>query len=325
MRREYRVLGIGFLVLASLLVIISCRKNFPEDRDSFSLDMGFTAKEYSPVLGRNTVYNQNFNSGNSSLPLSFRITAIRDFEGKPAPELLKTFPVTIWKERYTGKEQSLAEIRAKRDTVMRPLWEIGEHNGSFTMWQAARSHIVKAFPDSGYVFDVEVSSSGGRRYFKNLKLRPLPEESFSRSIIFHNLLGDSTRTKIVSGINLWFNKVGNGNTLTFKMLDPQLRPISLAKFNTTKWDDLVHGFNKRFAKDSSSVTYDVAYPIPLVNSVASKYTNKGEASVNFTFQRIGYGGFRLDYLFGFSFKIYEPGDWEVIAYFSNEAPLFTND
>jgi len=325
MRREYNAFVLFGLLLTSLSFTISCKRNFPEEREAFSLDMDFTSKAYFPVLGRNTVYNQNFNNGNSSLPLSYRITEVRDYEGKPALELLKLFPVTRWVERYTGMEQSLAEIRAKRDTVMSPLWEIGEHNGSFTMWEAARSHIVKAFPDSGYVFDVEVSSSGGRRYFKNLKLRPLPEQSSSLSPIKYNLLGDSTRTQMSSGINVWFNKVGNGSTLTFKMLDPKLNPISLGKFNTTKWDDLVHGFNKRFSKDSSSITYDVAYPIPLVKSVVSKYTEKGEASVPFTFERLSFGGYRLNYMLGLLFTIYEPGDWEVIIYFSEEAPLFTND
>ncbi len=313
-------------VCISIAMAYSCKKLLPQDLDAFSLDMNFTQQEYSPVLGRNTVYQGNFNSGESSLPLSFRISSVRTFDGKEAPELLKLFPVSIWTGRYTGEEKSLEEIRAKRDTVMRPLWEIGEHSGNFTMWETANSSILKVFPDSGYVFDVEVESSGGRRYFRNLKLKPFLEQPYALNgfMTFGGILGAETRTPL-RGINVWFNRVGDGSSITFKMLDPDLTPIPLNKFNTTDWANLVHGFNGRFASDFSSVTYDVEYPIPLVPTVATKYTLDGDAFVLFSFDRIGYGGLRLNYAIGIPFNIYQRGAWEVVIYFNDEAPLFEND
>lgn len=322
MKRKYVII---IWMAAIILLGYGCKKNFPQDLTAFSLDMNFTSTEYQPVLGRTTVFTGNFNHGNSSLPLTFRISGVSTFDGKAAPELLKLFPVPIWKERYTGEETSLAEIRAKRDTVMRPLWEIGEHSGTFTMWGTANSNILKVFPDSGYFFDVEVSSPGGRRYFRELKLVPQREEAYQGGIFVHNLLGDSTRTSLMAGVDVWFNRLGDGSSITFKMLDPDLNPISLNNFGNTQWDELVHGFNKRFAPDSSSVTYDVEYPMPLVSTIETKYTNEGMASARFAFDRIGFGGLRSSYSLTFPFRIYERGDWEVIIYFNREAPLFTND
>lgn len=317
-------LRLFILIALGILIAIGCKRNFPEDLSAFSLDMDFRIKEYRPILGRNTSYVQNFNEGNSSKPLTFRISSIRDVDGKIAYEFLKPFPVLSWKENYTGEEKSLAEINAKRDTLMRPLWEIGKHNGGFTMWEAARSNVVKSFPDSGYYFDVEVSSSGGRRYFKDLRLIPYPEDPYSIGHLGINLLGDSTRT-VLRGFKIWCNKVGEGNSITFKALDPQLKPISWAKFNKTDWEGLLHGFNRRFTKDSSAVTYDVAYPIPLVETIRTKYVIGSLARSTFSYDRLVFGGLRVRSDLLLLYQIYEPGDWEIIIYFSDEAPLFTND
>ncbi|KGE15674.1 DUF5007 domain-containing protein [Sphingobacterium deserti] len=310
-----------------LLMAYGCKNNFPQDLNAFSLDMNFTRVAYDPVLGRTSVFAENFNNGNSSLPLTFRISSVRAFDGRPAPELLKLFPVSIWTGRYTGEENSTEEIRAKRDTSMRPLWEIGEHSGMFTMWGTANSSILKVFPDSGYYFDVEVSSTGGRRYFRDLRLVPQLEQPYETGVSNSFILGDSTRTILFDeNIDVWFNRVGEGNTLSFKMFDPDLNPISLNHFGNTKWDELLHGFNKRFASDSSVVTYDVEYPIPLSSTVTTKYTNQsGFAFVQFAFERIGLGGFRSEHFVEFPFKIHQQGDWEVIIYFNKEAPLFSND
>lgn len=325
MKRDYITFLLVFLMT---MFIYSCKKNFPRDLTAFSLDMNYTTEYYAPILGQSTLYERNFNHGNSSLPLSFRIASVRTFEGKPAPELLKLFPVSTWKERYTGEEKTLAEIQAKRDTLLRPLWEIGEHSGSFTMWEAANSTILKVFPDSCYFFDVEVSSTGGRRYFRDLKLVPRLEQAYSGGLSFTNFLGAETRTYLFPHtVFVWFNKVGNGSSLTFKMLNPDLTAIPINNFANTNWDELVHGFNKRFSSDFSSVTYDVAYPIPLVKTVETKYKipGTGNAFAKFSFDRIGEGGFKRTHNLEIPFQIYEKGDWEIIVYFSKEAPLFTND
>lgn len=322
---------IQLTLLAVLGFLLSgCKKNFPSDLDAFSLDMNFTETEFKPVLGRTTQYQDIFNAGESTLPLTFRISSVRTFEGKEAPELLKLFPVSIWKQPYTGNETSLAEIQAKRDTVMRPLWEIGEHAGNLTMHSASNSVVLKSFPDSGYYFDVEVSSNGGRRFFKNMHLSPLKEQPYAPYVengalfpFATNVLGDSTRTLITPMV--WFYKKGEGSSLSFKFLGPDLAPIKLSKFNETNWDKLVHGFNKTFSPDSTSVRYDVAYPVPLVPTLETSWATGGSATTNFVYSRIAFGGGREFGLVRFNFNIYEKGDWEIIFFFQDEKPLFDND
>jgi len=327
MKRKY--IQLLFLTIFGM-VFSSCKKNFPSDLDAFSLDMNFTQTEFKPILGQTTQYQDIFNAGESTLPLTFNISAVRTFEGKEAPELLKLFPVSIWKQPYTGAEKSLAEIQAKRDTVMRPLWEIGQHSGNLTMHGTSSSILLKSYPDSGYYFDVEVSSNGGRRFFKNMHLNPLKEQPYAPFVesgylypISLNLLGDSTRTLISPRV--WFYKKGEGSSLSFKFLGPDLQPIKLSNFNNTDWDKLVHGFNKSFSSDSTSVRYDVAYPIPLVATLDTKWTSGGRASAFFSYSRIAFGGIREISGVQFNFSIYEKGDWEIIFFFPDEKPLFKND
>ncbi|WP_373564745.1 DUF5007 domain-containing protein [Sphingobacterium sp. E70] len=51
------------------------------------------------------------------------------------------------------------------------------------MGESGNSGFVKAQPDSGYVFDVELTNTGGRRYLRNFKLKPLRERPYEPSII----------------------------------------------------------------------------------------------------------------------------------------------
>jgi hypothetical protein len=309
------------MLSTTLLSLQSCVKDFvPSEKAAFSLDMAFTQTEFRPILGRN--YDANFfNDDLSSRPLTFRILNMRAFDGSEAP-------VLIWKEAYTGLETSLEEIDAKREIVNRPLWEIGLHSGSFSMWNVASSDFIRTEPDSCYVFDVEVSNSGGKRYFRDFKLKPQKEDpSTAYFNLMPNVVGDSTRQAIFDS-EFWLNRVGDGNSITFKFLDPKLQPIKLSKFNgMTKedWKYLVHGFNPRFAADSTSVTYDVAYPIPLVPTMTTRYNMGSVATSTFRYNRIAFGGDRITATLNLAYTIHQKGDWEIIVYFPTEAPLFDND
>jgi len=325
------------LLLAILTSTVACKKNFPSDLDSFSLDMNFTTLVYQPFVGRTTEFAGNFNNGQSSLPLHFKLTNVRTYEGKEAPELLKLFPVKIWKSRYSGLEKSIAEIEAKREIVQRPLWEIEEHSGVLTMHDASNSTLLKTFPDSAYFFDIEVSNNGGRRYFRDLKLVPnkeqatIPYQSESSSAhpsLMLNMVGNLTNKFIrTQDVNVWFNRKGDGNSLTFKFLNPDLSLIPLNKFNLTDWDGLVHGFNKRFADDMTSVTYDLAFPVPLVRTIPTDYTTATGALAfsRFSFDRISSGNFKIVSALELEYAIFQEGDWEIVIYFNDEAPEFEND
>lgn len=335
-------LCILFMGLVLLISTPGCKKNLPKDRESIGLDTRFTQTVYSPVLGRNTLFSNNFFLGNSSQPLNFKIINMRTRDGSPAPELTRNTPVQIWTQPYLGDEKSIAEIEAKRKIENRPLFEIREHSAQFLMWSSALSKDVRTQPDSGYVFDVEMSNTGGRRYFRDFKLMPFKERAFEPSVQnaitglaqfvgltpsgTQNLKGAKTGIPIFSNeISVLFKKISDKeNSLTFKFVDSLFKPINPNSFNLTKWDKLVHGFN--MVKTNDSVKYDVAYPIPLIE-YKTPYTNTAgnRAHVVFSYDRIGFGNLREEANINFDFSIYEKGAWEIIIWFRFESPKFTNE
>jgi len=330
-------------ILGAIVFVTACKKNIPDVRLSLADDMQFTVKQYQPVLGRNTLYGDNFNVGSSSIPLNFKIVNMRRFTGEPAPELTDFFPVQVWKTAYDGTEKSIAEIEAKRTIENHQLFEIRQQSGQFVMWAKANSNFVKAQPDSGYVFDVEVSNSGGRKYFKDFKLRPFKERPFEPSTVdasngqniflgntanYSNIRGERTGRFLSPSredVVVLFNKKSDvGNSLTFKFVDTLFNPINPDKFNTTKWESLVHGFD--MVKDSEKVTYKVAYPIPLA-VYPTPYTigNGAAARSTFRYERQGFGNIKETALLVLDYAIYEKGDWEIIFWFKTERPKFAND
>ncbi len=333
-----------------LLSIASCVDKFlPSDLDSLGNDSRFNQLEYRPVLGRNTLMNNNFNAGNASQPLTFKIINMRKLNGDPAPELTENFPVEVWSRPYLGDEKSLAEIQSKRAIQYHPIFDIRKHNGAFEMWAAGNSAFIKTAPDSAYTFDVEVSNSGGRRYFKDMRLVPLKERAFEPSNLdpitgnatrpfinptrVSNMRGRRTSNFMGNGnVEVNFRKLVDGagkdlydgNSLKISFKDSLNQPIDPNNFALTQWDNLLHGFNME--KTTEYVKYNVGYPIPLI-TYKTKYTTVDgtRASLRFRYERFGFGGIREEALLSLDFAIYEKGDWEIIFRFSGESPKFDND
>ncbi len=333
-------ISISLVLLGILAMGSSCSKYLPHNRETLTDDAAFTQSTYQPVLGRSTLYN-TFNAGNSTQPLNFQIINPRTRSGEPAPELTDVFPVKVWNEEYTGNEKSLAEIEAKRSIEMHHLFEIRPHSGQFVMWSEAKSSFLRSLPDSGYIFDVELSNSGGRKYFRDFQLMPYRERPYEPSnldpvtgqatnpnvypTIVNNIYGEKSNQQITGGsIAVFFNKVGEGNSLTFKFEDTLHNPIDPHKFALTDWANLVHGFNMQMNNDS--ITYQVAYPIPLTN-LKTKYTTVDgqKAHVLFQWARQGFGNQRILSQLGLDFNIYEKGDWQIIFWFKRDNPKFDND
>jgi len=336
--KQLLMLGMG------LFMLVSCKKYIPDDQDSLGSDVVYNTNEFTPLLGRNTFYNNIVNIGqNTSQPLSFKIVNVRDIDGQPATLFDDKFPVKIWTKAYSGYEKSIDEIESKRKIEYRPILEILEKSGNINFWgQSVNSNFVKAQPDSGYVFDIEISNTGGRRYLRDFKLKPYRERAFEPSIMdpvtglsplpythpasTTNLFGERTNLLVFpSEINVYFNKLerkGTGSrTLTISFLDSLNRPIDVKKFAATEWDKLVHGFNHRF--ENGKVIYDVAYPIPLA-PIKTDFTSEdgGAAVMNFKFRRKGQFGFLEDCGIQMPFAIYEEGDWEIQFRFMYETPRF---
>lgn len=334
-----------FFIWILIISAFSCGKFVPTERETIGIDSDFPQQVFTPYLGRTTIYTDVFYKGSTTFPADFEIQNVRRRNGNPAPELTDVFPVKVWKQAYTGLETSLDEIEAKRAIENHPLLEVKKHSGEVVLWEGARSHFVRAYPDSGYLFDVKVSNSGGARFFKGLKLMPYREQPFFPSNLNATsgmpnspgvwpsaivMVGDSSNRSLGGGdIDVYIRKVQSGtlnagNKLTFRFLDKNDQFINPDNFSATDWPHVVHGFNMQ--KSVSGVTFDVAYPIPLV-PVSTRYTtNNGSlATATFAYRRIGFGNREVTNYVRLNFAIYEPGNWEIVFKFKFDNPKFRND
>ena len=352
----YKMLQCGFLLMAAtvLLGLSSCKKWLPEDRDYLSERAVFTQTEFHPILGRTTLYSRIYNTDNSTTPITFEITNVRYKKtGKPTDDLAQEYPVWVWKQAYTGYEKSVEEINAKREKEDKPLWEIRTHSGDMVLWSSADSNMLEQMPEQGYLFDVVASNSGGTNVYRDMELAPYREMPYEPNVldpftgevikiypvpadssifsrfwihpVLSNIFGDSTDLRMENdSVRVFFRKTGDGNSLSFKFLDKDSTLIDPAKFNRTVWDSLLHGFNVEVT--DTAVKYEVAYPIPLVKFPTRFTTSDGsEASVNFSFDRVGFGNIRQRCTISFAFAIYQKGDWDIIFDFYDDNPKFRDE
>lgn len=340
-------------VLLLITGIAACRKWGPSDADFLSTRAVYNQKIFPPTLGRTTLYSQIYNTDNSSTPIQFKMLNVRyKSNGQPTTDLEQPLQVLVWKDSYTGEEKSLEEIEAKRTIETHPVWEIRPESGDFVLWAEAANASLRHQPDSGYLFDVEATNSGGKNIYKDMLLMPLREQPYSPSeydpvtglqrafypnpadssqfILQYNhpgidrIVDDETNLGLKSdSVRVLFNKKGNGSSLSFKFMDKDSMPINPAMFNLTPWDSLLHGFNKQITE--TEVTYQVAYPIPLMR-YKTRYTNGdgSQAYVKFTFTRIRFGNVRETGTVDLNFNIWQKGDWEIIFYFRNN-PRFRDE
>lgn len=322
---------------------VSCMDQFiPDSLDAFDQDAGFTQLVYKPKLGRSNVFTDNYNSANSTLPMTFEITSITRKDGSPAPELTDNFPVKVWKKPYLGTERSVAEIEAKRGIEYRPLFQVHKHSGNFVMWAEAVSSFVKCSPAECYVFDVLAQNSGGYKYTTRMELTPEREADYEPSnydpetglATSEYLIPTSVRYLYTTDnffmlkeeVHIYIKKnEESGNkekTLTFRFYDAEYNPINPTEFNETKWADLAPGLFFDMEKTTEYVRYKVPYPLPLIEMPLS-YTNKtgDQIHVSFKASRLSYSGYRITPQVDFDFAIYTEGDWEIIFVFSSGRPL----
>lgn len=344
-----------YFILSAILTVIvlsaGCKKWYgvPSDTDFLSEQADYTVRSFSPTIGRTNLFSGSFNADGSNLPLTFQIVNMRNAsDGSPATDPLQVVPTLVWTGAYTGLEGSIAEIEAKRQLEDHPMWEVRK-SGEFVLWPTATNATLPNFQGSasplGYIFDVNISNSGGSRLLKNLTLVPFRERPYDPSNL-NALTGapaaatDSILPTVLTGmvglnnrqvlsnnnkdVYIYFKRTGNGNSLTFKFLDPSKNPIDPSLFNQTKWSTLVHGFNMQMT--STYVRYDVAYPIPLVVLPTQYTTTDGKkAAVQFSYTRLGFNGARETGILGFNFSIFRQGDWEIDFHFRTDGPRFQNE
>ena len=206
-------------------------------------------------------------------------------------------------------------------------------------------------------FDLRVKNSGGEIILRDFQVRPWRERPYEpstdlnlytggiapdptdplnprkrdyiRPSILDNVIGELSNTALVSNdarkdvvVFIRPFEGGNGHSLRFKFLDKNENPINPAMFNETRWDQIIHGFNR--VTTPEYVQYDVAYPIPLT-AKSTAYTNGSNAHVEFSYSRRAFGGGRTIGKFGLDFSIYRPGDWEIVFYFRTDNPKFEDE
>lgn len=358
--KKYNILGIAAGLCVSI-TSCSEMYNLPEDKDFISENLNYSDKILETRLGRTTVINR-LNADNSTLPIKFEIINPRFGDGKAVTDFLQVFPTYEWIAEYDGKETSLQEIESKRRLVDKPIFEVDSGGRFIMHPSATAERITPRPVDTILktqdirFFDLKLTNSGGIRYIKDFQLIPwreLPYEPSSdinpytggvapdpnapndprkRAYILpniSNITGERTNVLLVNN-NLKKDVVvyirpfegGNGNKLRFKFLNKDSVAINPVEFNETRWDQLVHGFNKEMT--SEYVQYDVAYPIPL-SSIRTDYAQGDRANVVFQYSRIGWGGVRTVSTFSLAFKIFRKGDWEIVFHFKNDNPKFDND
>jgi hypothetical protein len=359
----------ALILLTAVATFSGCRKIFdvPEEKDYLSTKINYTRKSFDPTLGRLNLFTGSFSADNSSFPMKFELINPHFGDGRDANDMLTSKETLVWTSEYTGFETSVAEIDAKRKMESHPMVEI-RSSGDIIVWPTASADILKpadsvVYPQDIRYFDVRVTNSGGSRVIKDLNIIPKVEIPYSpdddlnkitgmpqtttpggktlvRNFVgtLSNVTGESTNRPMDDPrdpnkglVYLYIRKVpgGTGNSLRFKFLDKDSVAINPAKFNETKWDQLVHGFNKEMTTEY--VKYEVAYPIPLVRGIPTKYTNGGvtgsgdEARVEFAWSRVGFGGIKQTSVIGQNFRIFQKGDWEIVFHFKTVNPKFTND
>jgi hypothetical protein len=358
-----RIKSPAYCLVLALLVFPSCKKlyNLPDAKEYLSNNINYDNKIIEPVLGRYNLHG-GFKADNSSFPLKFEIQNARYGDGRPVTDIFQLKQTYVWTGAYDGLEKSLAEIEAKRKLEEHPLFEV-RPSGEFITWASSSNDLIKPRPSDSTnlaqdtrFFDLKISNSGGSIVLKDFQLRPWRERPYSpdndinpytgginrdpvapndpkrRDYIrprLDNVIGENTLKSLRSDDNekdviVYIRRFtgGNGHNLRFKFLNTDSLPMNPVLFNETKWDRLVHGFNRQTT--SEYVQYDVAYPIPLT-SVQTQYTDGGNARAEFRYSRRGFGGGLTTAMFGLDFKIFAPGDWEIVFYFKKDNPKFEDE
>jgi len=357
---KYKV-WMGLATLSMVVVSCKELYDLPEDKDFISDNLSYSSKVLEPKLGRTTVFT-NLNVDNSTLPMTFEIVNPRFGDGRQALDFLQVVPTYEWIAEYDGKETSLEEIEKKRRLVEKPMFEIDSNGRFILHASSNNELIEPRPVDTVLktqdirFFDLKMSNSGGVRYIKDFQFIPWrqldyeptdlnpytgeiapdpisPKDPRKRAYIvpgwLNNVVGQHTNVNLVNNdqkkdVVVYFREFegGNGHKLRFVFLNKDGNPIHPEDFNETKWDNLVHGFNKTITPEY--VEYDVAYPIPLT-SFTTPYSSGGWARADFSYSRIGWGGTRITASFGLNFRIFKKGDWEIVFHFQNDNPKFDNE
>ena len=297
---KYSLLGV------MLFVGTSCVDKFlPEEKDAFDRDVTFTRTTFDPVMGHTVFYTGICNVGNSTLPLTFEIVDMMHNDGTPAPELEEFYPVRVWQKPYLGTEKTIEEINAKRGIEYRRLFDVRKHSGEIIMWGEANSGILRCQPDSGYVFNMEITNSGGHKTVKKMRLMPKREMDYEPSI-YDSETGLAI-AEYVSPETSRMRYQSSGSSFHYS-IEPEDIHIYFRE-------------NKDKQDGTTSLTISFYDPLPLFAEKTQYTDSKGEkASVKFAASWLSKSGYRQTGFFVFDFAIYKEAHWEMLIHFPKGMP-----
>ena len=87
------------MCVVMLTTVTACKKWYgvPPDTDFLSPQATYTLTNFSPTIGRTTLYTGIFNPDGSTLPITFQIVNVRKYDGTPSTDLTQLVPVQVWK------------------------------------------------------------------------------------------------------------------------------------------------------------------------------------------------------------------------------------
>jgi hypothetical protein len=353
--------ALGIIVAAMILQSCEKLYDLPEEQEFLSPNINYPSQIFEPIIGRTSVLGAP-NTDNSTKPLTFEIVNARYGDGRPVTDIFQLKPTYVWVGEYTGIETSLEEIEAKRKMEERPVFEVQESGKFVLWESSTNDLIAPRAADSSNLvqdrryFDLKITNIGGERIIRDFQLIPWrelpyepnndinpytggvapdpkdPRNPNKRDYIrpsLTNLIGAESNRNLVTNddqkdvvVYIRPFEGGNGHNLRFAFWGPDSTTINPSRFNETRWNDLVHGFNR--VNTPEYVQYDVAYPIPLT-TVATKYTTGGSAKLEFAYSRLGFNSVRTTAYIRLNFKIFREGDWEIIFHFRRELPKFEDE
>ncbi|MBE8712265.1 DUF5007 domain-containing protein [Sphingobacterium sp. KB22] len=336
--------------------------NLPEDKDFISENINYSSKEFYPILGRTNVMGSiNLDNSTLPLKFEIINSRYGDgrpatdlFQVKPTYTWIDMY------DGEEKSLEEIERKRVKVDRPLLEVDSAGRFILHYTATNdliEPRPTDSTTLTQDVRFFDLKITNSGGVRYVNDFVFIPWrqrdyepnndinpytggiapdplsPRDPNRRDYIIptymENIVGEVSNIPLVNNtlkkdVVVYIRRFepGPGNKLRFVFLDKNQNPIDPAKFNETRWENLVHGFN--MTKTAEYVQYDVAYPIPLTN-YPTFYTDNGNAKAQFSYSRIGFGGTRSTSIFRLNFRIFQEGNWEIVFHFRNENPRFADE
>lgn len=336
--------------------------DLPEDKDFISNNLAYSTKIIEPILGRTSIFTPlNVDNSSLPITFEIINPRFGDGKpASDFLQTAPTYEWTAEYDGQETSLQAIESKRRLVDKPLFEVDEGGRFilNPSATAARMTPRPVDTLLKTQDIrFFDLKLSNSGGIRYIKDFQLIPWLERPYEPSTDINpytggiapdpinpkdprkrayivpswltNVVGERTNVALINNnekkdvvVYIRPFEGGNGNNLRFKFLNSDSIPINPVEFNETRWNEILHGFNR--VTTNEYVQYDVAYPIPLTN-IRTAYAIGDRAMVDFAYSRIGWGGVRIAARFGLNFKIYRKGDWEIVFHFKNDNPKFDNE